>query len=1081
MSLRGAMKQSLRSWPRALPYVRPYKMLVAGSVVLMILAAVAALAEPWPVALLVDSVLGDKPLPFFFEKLVDDSTWARVALVASLGLIVALVIHGLALINQYLNTQLDMKMVLEFRSQLFQHVQRLSFAFHDERRTGEFMGRINGQASSVGSVVSAIFPLLQAALTLAGMFIVAFRLNAQVALLALTVVPFIYYATGYYGTRIGPEVRKVKGMEMRSLHIVHEAVQMLRVIVAFNREDHEYRKFREQGEEAVDARVKVTVKQMLFSLMVNVITAAGTAAVLGLGAYQVITNRLSVGELLVLIAYIAAVYAPLETISSTLTGLQENLIGFEMALELLETEPEIVEKPDAVALEHCRGRVTIDSVSFAYNEREHTLDDISLEARPGELVAIVGPTGAGKSTLMSLIPRFYDPAAGRILIDGVDLRDLTLASLRSHISIVLQEPLLFTGSIEENIGYGRLDATKADIVAAAKAANAHDFIQKLPRKYRTKLGERGAKLSGGERQRLAVARSFLKDAPILVLDEPTSSIDSRTEGVILDALERLMEGRTTFMIAHRLSTVRKASQIIVLDEGRIVQRGTHDQLIAEGGLYKQLHDLQNLPDEVARPLVQYAAAVQAEAAGNGSHNGAEGAPGDVAARATGLRGEALATVVTLLEKQQVPGGGTAKPEPAIAATAEATAGISVADAHRPSTEHVSRAVPARRQPRVIVLGMMTRMPVAGVVWQNLHYLLGFERLGYETWYVEANGINPSMFQADESDPGSAAAAAYIGRQLEPFGLGRQWAYQALHHDGAVYGTSAENLRELYSSADLIINLHGGTEPRPEHYESGRLVYLETDPVALQIELAEGRNSTAEFLEPHSAFFTFGESYGRPGCGLPVDRRFEFKPTRQPVLVDLWDDFPDPAGSFTTIGSFRQGWRDVTLDGETYSWSKNREWRKVLDLPARTEQRFEVALSKTREVDRRLLDDHHWIVGDAADLSVDASAYRRFIGGSLAEFTVAKDQNVRLRTGWFSDRSATYLAAGRAVVTQDTGFGNHLPIGEGLFAWRDLDEAADAVAQIAAAPAKQGRAAAAIAREHFEAERVLKQLLAEVGL
>jgi ABC-type multidrug transport system fused ATPase/permease subunit len=567
---------------------------------------------------------------------------------------VTLVIHGLALVNQYLHTQLDMKMVLEFRSQLFQHVQRLSFAFHDERRTGEFMGRINGQASSVGSVVAAIFPLLQSGLTLIGMFVVAFSLNAEVALLALTVVPFIYYATGYYGTRIGPEVRKVKGMEIRSLHIVHEAVQMLRVIVAFNREDHEYRKFRKQGEEAVDARVKVTVKQMLFSMMVNVITAGGTAAVLALGAYQVITAQLSVGELLVLIAYIAAVYAPLETISSTLTGLQESLIGFEMALELLETQPEIVEKPDAITLDRCEGRVSVDNVAFNYNEREHTISGISLEAKPGELVAVVGPTGAGKSTLMSLIPRFYDPAEGRITLDGTDIRDLTLASLRAQISIVLQEPLLFTGTIEENIGYGRLDASKDDIVAAAKAANAHDFIMKLPRKYRTTLGERGAKLSGGERQRIAVARAFLKDAPILVLDEPTSSIDSRTEGVILEALSRLMEGRTTFMIAHRLSTIRNAAQIIVLDEGRVVERGTHDELIAAGGLYKQLHGLQNAPRELAQPLLDYAAAVQAEAGGNGSH--LEEPAGDqdhidAAARATGLRGEALATVVALLEKQ----------------------------------------------------------------------------------------------------------------------------------------------------------------------------------------------------------------------------------------------------------------------------------------------------------------------------------------------------------------------------------------------------------------------------------------------
>jgi hypothetical protein len=383
--------------------------------------------------------------------------------------------------------------------------------------------------------------------------------------------------------------------------------------------------------------------------------------------------------------------------------------------------------------------------------------------------------------------------------------------------------------------------------------------------------------------------------------------------------------------------------------------------------------------------------------------------------------------------------------------------------------------------RVVLLGLMTKMPVAGVVWQNLHYLLGFERLGYEAFYVEAHGINPQNFQRDEHDLGSRRAAAFIADSLRPYGFGDRWAYHALHDDGAVYGMDAGRLRELYRSADLIINLHGGTRPLPEHAETGRLVYLETDPVRLQVELHDNRQPTVEHLEPHVAFFTFGESYGRPGCGLPVSDRFRFLPTRQPVVLECWERLGLPAGDFTTVGSYRQHGRNVSLDGEEYYWTKHREWAGVLDLPGRTGQRFQLALSRTTDNDRRRLAGHGWTVTDAGPISASPDRYRRFIADSMAEFTVAKDQNVRLRTGWFSDRSATYLAAGRPVITQDTGFDAHLPVGEGLLAWGTADEAQAAVEEVAADPVRHGRAAAEIAREHFDAERVLKQLTSEVGL
>jgi ABC-type multidrug transport system fused ATPase/permease subunit len=314
--------------------------------------------------------------------------------------------------------------------------------------------------------------------------------------------------------------------------------------------------------------------------------------VLGYGASLALQHTLTVGELLIVVAYLGSVYKPLEAISGTIGALQDQLVNLELAFDLLDKQPDISDPPGAIAIGRARGHVRFEHVSFHYQGRVDTLRDIEFDAVPGQVIAVVGATGAGKSTLVSLLPRFYDAVEGRILLDGIDIKSLTLRSLRDQISIVLQEPLLFSLSVAENIRYGRLDASIAEIVDAAKAANAHDFIMNLPHGYETTLGERGAQLSGGERQRIAVARAFLKRAPILILDEPTSSIDSKTEAVILDALERLMRGRTTFLVAHRLSTLRHVDLILVIDHGRIIERGTHDELLKLGGVYRQLHDVQ---------------------------------------------------------------------------------------------------------------------------------------------------------------------------------------------------------------------------------------------------------------------------------------------------------------------------------------------------------------------------------------------------------------------------------------------------------------------------------------------------------
>ena len=583
--------------PRVLRYVTPHWKLGVFSVVLLLFTVGTGLLTPWPMKILVDSVLTKPPAPLpnplaGLLPLLSGRPFSLLLSVVLGGLFVTFIQNVFLVLNNYVNTRLDQNIVLDFRTELFEHTQRLSMAYHDRRRAGLMIYVINSQGDCVSRLIMAIPQISQSVLTLLGMFWIAFRMDWQLSLLCLTVVPFLYYSVGYYVTHIQQKLLEVRGMEAESLSIIHEAINMLRVIIAFGREDRELLRFRKQGEKTVAARVRLTLRQTLFSLVVNTATAIGTALVLGVGAYHVTQGRLTVGQLLVIMAYIAAVYKPLESISTTIGYLQEYFVNLRCAFDVLDTTPEIRDTPTAKHFPRVQGRVTFQNVAFTYEGRHDTLKDISLDIESGQVVAIVGPTGAGKTTLVSLFSRFYTPTEGRILLDGVDIRDYTLRSLRSNISMVLQDPLLFSSTVAENILYGRLDASMDEVIEAAKAANAHDFIKKLPSQYETELGERGAKLSTGERQRIAVARAFLKNAPVLVLDEPTSSIDSKTESVILDALDRLMVGRTTFIIAHRLSTIRYSDVILVMNNGRIVERGTHHELLNAGGMYYQLHEVQ---------------------------------------------------------------------------------------------------------------------------------------------------------------------------------------------------------------------------------------------------------------------------------------------------------------------------------------------------------------------------------------------------------------------------------------------------------------------------------------------------------
>ena len=991
-----------RYLPIIWPYARKHRASLVVAVFLMATAAVVTLAQPWPLAFLVDGVLGKKHIPGFVTSFAGHNTAGLILFAVLAGVAVSLVSGVTSLLSEAVNTRLERRLALDHRSDLYAHCQTLTQAFYDNRRTGDFMYRINFEAQALGEIAVALLPLTQSALTLLGMFVITATLDLKLALMALAITPLVYYATGLYGKYIVPRLVGVRNLEGESLGIVNETMGILRLTVGFNRQRREYLRFRHQGERATVARVHVTIAQMVFSLIITICTAGGTALVLFVGAHDVVARRLSVGELVVLVAYIGSIYSPLQNISSTMAHFQERFIALQKSRELMTSQPEFTDAQDATDLARVNGRVTFENVSFNYKSRTSTLRDISFDVPAGTKVAIVGPTGAGKTTLVGLIPRFYDVTAGRIMLDGIDIRTVTQWSLRENISIVPQEPVLFAGTIADNIRYGKLDATDEEIEAAARAANAHDFICELPGGYESIVGERGVNLSGGERQRICIARAFIKDAPVVILDEPTSSIDSRTEAGILEALERLSERRTTFLVAHRLSTVRGADHVLVLNNGELVEQGASEELLAADGLFRQLHDLQ-----------------------------------------TG---------------------------------------------HYPSVPKADdQAAPAQvrpgiiTRPKVVVLGMMSKMPVAGVVWQTVHYLTGLERLGCDAYYVEAHARAPSMFMESDHDDGAARAATFIGQTMRRFGLSDRWAYHALHDDGACYGIDLETLHALYRDADLIINLHGGTKPLDEHGASGRLILVETDPVQLQVELHERRQAALEFLEPHVGLFTFGENIGRPECPLPAPEGVEFLPTRQPIVLDFWPPGGGAGHLFTTVGNWRQSWRDVELDGETYHWSKHHEYEKVLELPARTTQDFELALGSFDDEDRRRLEDHGWSIRSAEEVSQNIDTYRTYIRASRAEFTVAKDQNVRLQTGWFSDRSATYLAAGRPVVTQDTGFGLRLPTGRGLFAFSTLEEAHDAVEAINGDLVDHRAGAYDVAREFFDHEVVLSPILDQLGV
>jgi ATP-binding cassette subfamily B protein/subfamily B ATP-binding cassette protein MsbA len=574
-------------------FLRPYRARVAGIAALSAVEVALGLLAPWPLKAVVDNVLGRQPLPPALDAAVlaiaGPGVVRLLLLIVVAGLLLQVAYEVVLMFHTQIQVDTAQRIVYDLRERLLSHLQGLSLRHHIQAKTADSVYRLEADAYCVSDLVmGGAFPLALSAVKLVVMFVVLLRLDVTLALLSLVVVPFLYVSLRHYARQMVDRAEQVKSRESALIERVYEILSSIAVIKSFARERYELERFSTAGVDTMRARLRLTWQESLLSVAVSTITLSGTALVLAVGGLHVLDGTLTVGSLLVVVAYLAAVYSPLSSIAHTTGTVQQAVVSARRVREIFAMVPEPVDTPGSVDASGIRGDIRFEGVGFAYDDARQILQDITFTAQPGEMVALVGLTGAGKTTLSRLIPRFFEPTSGRILIDGVDTAQYSLRSLRERIALVPQDAVLFGGTIGDNIRYGRLSATDAEVEAAARAAHVHGFVERLPRGYQTPVAEAGATLSGGERQRLSIARALLKDAPILILDEPTSSLDAISEEAVFDALRHLRQGRTTIVIAHRLSTIRDASRILVLHDGHLVAQGSHDDLLASNDLYRRM-------------------------------------------------------------------------------------------------------------------------------------------------------------------------------------------------------------------------------------------------------------------------------------------------------------------------------------------------------------------------------------------------------------------------------------------------------------------------------------------------------------
>jgi len=569
------MKNSFGLIKRILVLARSFWPHITGLFFLSLLATPIALLKPFALKLVIDSGFGSAPVPGFISMFFPSDfqfTFNSVAIIAaSLVIIIAVIDNIHVFCTWVLGTWVGEKLVLNFRTLVFNHIQRLSLAYHDRKGATDSLYRIQWDTMSIRSLLLVQLPsLLSSFLTLVAMIIIMFMINVNFSLIAICLLPPLYVLTKISTTLLRKDWYKVKDAESSAMSVINEVLSSLRVVKAFGQEESEGERFSTRAKEAVKGQVKMAKIGATFSFLVSLLLAAGTALFIYLGATYVHTGKMTLGELTLILAYLSQVFTPLQNIIKNLNDVQSSMAGIDRVFSVLDHEKEVKETHNAIHLLKTNGAFEFKNVSFSYDPRKQILKNISVEIRPGDKVGIMGSTGAGKSTFINLLNRFYDPTEGLISIDSVDIKNYKIADYRNQFSIVLQEPVLFSTTIAENIRYGNPGASEKEVMDAALAANAHDFIVKQKDGYETLVGERGMQLSGGERQRIALARAFIKNAPVLILDEPTSSLDIKTESEVMEAIERLMAGRTTFMITHRLDALRSCNLILHLENGELI-------------------------------------------------------------------------------------------------------------------------------------------------------------------------------------------------------------------------------------------------------------------------------------------------------------------------------------------------------------------------------------------------------------------------------------------------------------------------------------------------------------------------------